>query len=694
MPARSPVPSGPAVLHAEAQHLRDARTALAGMRERTAGLRAEGGDRVSTERLAEVLHARLEALRDDPEVPLFFGRLDYAAACGAAQDETLYVGRRHVTAEAGGEPLVIDWRAGMSRPFYRARSGAAMGVHRRRRFGFSQATLTAYEDEVLDPADSTSAPALVSASGPTLDSAIVESEIERPRTGPMRDIVATIQPEQDVVVRADLSRSLCVQGAPGTGKTAVGLHRVAFLLYTFREQLRRSGVLVVGPNEAFLSYIGDVLPTLGEIDAAQATVASLLGAATGLSVRGVDPVPAALVKGDARMAEVLHRAVWSQLSTPRDPLVVPRGAHQWRVPAYLVEELTDQLRERGVRYEAGRTMLAQRLAHQVLLRMETAGQSPDDRTQNAVARSREVRRYAEQVWPPLDAARLVWSLLGDPDRLAAAADGVLTRAEQQAVLSARPARTPRATRWSVADLALVDEVTDLLNRTPSLGHVILDEAQDLSAMMLRAVGRRASTGSMTVLGDLAQATTPWATRSWPESLTHLGQADAPVTELVAGFRVPAAVIEFAARLLPAIAPTLTPPHSVRRSAGELDLRRRDDVWAEIVVAVREARARAGTVGVIVTEAEVAAAHAALAAAGIEHTVLGEQAQSFDHRVELIPAALAKGLEFDHVVVAEPADLVAAESDEVTGLRRLYVCLTRAVTSLVVVHASDLPAALR
>jgi hypothetical protein len=199
----------------------------------------------------------------------------------------------------------------------------------------------------------------------------------------MRDIVATIQPEQDSIVRAGLSQSLCVQGAPGTGKTAIGLHRAAYLLYAFRDQLARSGVLVVGPNESFLSYIADVLPALGEIDAAQTTVTSLVCETNKIAVRGLDSVPAALIKGDARMAEVLHRAVWSHLGTPTTPLVVPRGAYQWRVGAYLTAEVVDELRQRGVRYGAGRAMLPQRLAHQVLLRMEASGDSPDDRVQDA-----------------------------------------------------------------------------------------------------------------------------------------------------------------------------------------------------------------------------------------------------------------------------------------------------------------------
>jgi DNA helicase IV len=677
-------------LEAEQAHLRESRTALSRMRAQTAGLTAQGADRVATEQLKEVLRRRMVSLQDDPTVPLFFGRLDYTRDLGAQHDETLYVGRRHITGEAGGEPLVIDWRAGMALPFYRARPADPMHVRRRRRFGFSHGTLTAYEDEDL----------VAGATTPGAGSSILQAEIERPRTGPMRDIVATIQPEQDVIVRAGLDRSVCVQGAPGTGKTAVGLHRAAYLLYAYREQLARSGVLVVGPNASFLSYIGDVLPALGEIDAAQATVESLLGDATGLEVRATEPAVRARLKGDARLAEVVRRAAWGHVVPATSTLVLPRGIHQWRVPAYVVDEVVAELRGRAVRYEAGRTMLAQRLAHRVLLRMEAAGDSPDDRVQAAVARSREVKAYVASLWPALDPARLVLRLLSDPAFLAERAEGVLTTDEQRELQAGRPGKTPRAARWTLADLALVDEATDVLSRTPSLGHVVLDEAQDLSPMMLRAVGRRASTGSMTVLGDLAQATTPWSVGSWAESLGHLGQPEAVVTELVEGFRVPGQVIDYAARLLPVIAPTLTPPYSVRRSAGELELRRSADGPAALdaaVAAVRQVLGRPGTVGLVVADLQVPEVAGALRTAGVAYTLLGEGRRDFDpddqRRVELVPASLVKGLEFDHVVLVEPARLVDGEADELTGLRRLYVCLTRAVTTLVVVHAADLPVAL-
>ncbi|MCW3157525.1 HelD family protein [Micropruina sonneratiae] len=669
-------------------HLVEARAALRDMREHTASLEALAGDRLSGEFLKQTLYRRMMSLRDDPSTPLFFGRIDYRAATGADEDEDCWIGRLHVTREMGSEPMVYDWRAPVALPFYRASRTEPMGVALRRRFGFSQGAITAFEDEQL------------TGSGPGDDSfghsEILEAEIERPRTGPMRDIVATIQPEQDLIVRAPLDTSVVVQGAPGTGKTAVGLHRAAYLLYAYRDQLSRSGVMVVGPNASFLSYIGDVLPALGEIDAVQETLESLVARTAGRPVAATDEAHSAVLKGDARMATVLHRAVWESIVEPAETLVVPRGSAQWRVPAHRCGAVIDELRGRGVRYSAGRDMLAQRLAHQVLLRMEASGDSPDDRVQNAVARSAPVKAFVNAHWPALDAVKLVHRLLTDADFLARNADGVLDGAEQELLLirPGRGVRVPRsATAWepTLADLVLVDEASDLLNRTPSLGHVIIDEAQDLSPMGLRALGRRASTGSITVLGDLAQATTAYATTSWADALGHLGKPASSITELVAGFRVPRSVIAYAARLLPSIAPSLTPPHSVRRSAGDFRI---VSGAAGLVDAVGAALAREGTVGVIVADAAVADAAGALTAAGVPFAHLADErgADEF-RRLEVVPATLAKGLEFDHVVLIEPAAIVAAEPDRVTGLRRLYVCLTRAVSSLAIVHGNPLPAEL-
>ena len=669
------------VVELERVHLARSRANLARMRERTAALDpSAAGDWVSRLVLESTMYARMKALEDDPNVPLLFGRLDYEAD-HVERGASFHIGRRHVTDE-DGEPMVVDWRAPISLPFYRAAPRTPMGVRLRRRFGFQHGRITAFEDERLGEG-----------TGPEY-SRLLEEEIERPRVGPMRDIVATIQPEQDVIVRADLATSVCVQGAPGTGKTAVGLHRAAYLLYAHRDQLARQGVLVVGPNASFLSYIGDVLPALGEITAEQTTVAGLVEATLTRAdarhaLRGEDPAEVATLKGDARMAEVLRRAVWGHLEPPTEGLVVPRGASRWRIPAYQVEEIVEELRGRGVRYTAARAMFAQRLAHAVLVRMEDAGEAPDDRVQDAVARSRPVKAYVDACWPALAADRLVHRLLADRELLGDAADGLLDETEQQALCWRRPPRSPRSVAWSLADAVLVDEVADLLERTPSRGHVVLDEAQDLSPMMLRAVGRHSTTGSVTVLGDLAQATTPWATRTWDEALNHLGKPGAHVEELTRGFRVPGEVIDFAARLLPVIAPALRPPTSVRRARGELEVVLVADALA--TAASTASLERVGSTGVIVPDSSVGALTSALTDLGVAHGILG-RGDPIERRdpVDVVPASLAKGLEFDHVVLADPEGIVASQPDRRTGLRLLYVCLTRAVTSLVVLHGTALP----
>ena len=296
---------------------------------------------------------------------------------------------------------------------------------------------------------------------------------------------------------------------------------------------------------------------------------------------------------------------------------------------------------------------------------------------DAVARSREVRRYCDSVWPALAPPRVLHRLLSSAEFLAECASGVLSDAAQAALLWAPPPRTAGAARWSAADAVLLDELADLLERTPSLGHVVLDEAQDLSPMQLRAVGRRCSTGSATVLGDIAQGTTPWSTPGWPVTLEHLGREDALLEELDRGFRVPAAVIDFAARLLPVIAPDLRPPTSVRDDPGSLVLDRVPELWPGVRAAAAAALAHEGTVGVIVRDADEPAARRALAGLTAD-------------RLAIVPATVAKGLEYDRVVVAEPADIADAEPDERTGLRRLYVVLTRAVSGLAVVHTRPLP----
>ncbi|WP_067471671.1 HelD family protein [Actinomadura hibisca] len=670
-------PDSAAVLAAEQAHLAESRAALRRMREHAEGMSADAAaDWVSRQFLESLLDQRVAALADHPDTPLFFGRMDHdrdhggdAEAVAEDLPRTMYVGRRHVHDGPEGRPLVLDWRAPVSRAFYQAGPADPMGWRRRRRFGFQGGALTAFEDEPLDGR----------ALGP---SAILTAEIERPRTGPMRDIVATIQPEQDVIVRADLPQTVCVQGAPGTGKTAVGLHRAAYLLFTHRERLARSGVLIVGPNRAFLAYISAVLPALGEVRVDQATIEDLLGAPA-----AVEPDEVAALKGEARMADVLHKALWRHIRKPEEGLVVTQGVARYRLADHEVREIAAALRGTA-RYGNGREMFAQRLAHQILVRMEQRGYAADDRDQDRVTRSKPVKQLVDQVWPKVTPEQVLFRLLSDADFLRTAAKGVLDEDEQAALRWAKPPRSHRSAKWTAADRALLDELTGLIDRTPTLGHLVVDEAQDLSAMQLRALGRRCAGSSATVLGDIAQGTTPWSARSWTEVLEHLGQKG-EVTELTLGFRVPGAVLDYAARLLPHVAPELAAPRSLRAGIGALTVTRADDLAEGVVEAARAALAREGSIGLIAADADVPAHAAALTAAGLDHTVLGPDSDG-SGRLLLIPATLAKGLEYDHVIIAEPAVIAAAEP---RGLARLYVVLTRAVTSLAVVHRADLPAEL-
>ncbi|HZB20987.1 MAG TPA: AAA family ATPase, partial [Blastococcus sp.] len=386
-----------------------------------------------------------------------------------------------------------------------------------------------------------------------------------------------------------------------------------------------------------------------------------------------------------------------------DGVVVVVGTRRYRIPPERLRRYVDDLRRGGVHYDIARERLHLLVAEDVRRQREEAGGAPSDAETARIARSAAVRDFVAAVWPPLDPAGLVHDLLTDPARLAVAARGLLDPAEQELLLWPRPPRSVRSARWSAADAVLVDEVAGLLTRPDSYGHVVLDEAQDLSAMQCRGIARRCPTGSVTVLGDLAQGTTPWSTPDWRVTLNHLGKPDARIEPLTRGYRVPADVIALANRLLPHLAVGLQPATSVRGAAGGLRIRSVTEVTAAAAQEAAEALSEEGSVGVIVADADVASVGRALRAAGVPHLLLGGEEPADDPdeeaaqdpggavpRVSLVPATLAKGLEFDHVVVLEPAAIVEAEP---RGLRRLYVVLTRAVSRLVVLHARELPAEL-
>jgi DNA helicase IV len=661
------VPDDP-VLLAERAHLDLARDCLATMRTDAERIADYGVDELASHALGTLRARRLEALEADPEAPPFFGRIDREREDGRPGTEIFHLGRRHVRDDRG-DPVVIDWRAPIARAFYRATPDDRMGVQLRRRFGFHDGTLSSVEDEHLDRGESLG-----------LGSDLLREEIERPRVGPMRDIVATIQPDQDDLVRADLDTSLCIQGAPGTGKTAVGLHRAAYLLYTYPDRLRRSGVLVVGPNNAFLHYIAQVLPSLGEGGITQSTVGGLVP----WPARALEPVPVAVLKGDIRMADVLRRAVLSHIAKPTDDVVAIIGTKRYRIGAHHLRRYVDDARRAlgtGLRWNVARDRLRMQVGEDVRRQREDAGGAPTDAETTRIARSPAVREWVDTVWPALSAPALLARLYGDADFLRRCSATTLSDADRE--LLARPAsRNLRRTPWTPADTALLDELDAILDGTDTFVHAVVDEAQDLSPMQCRVVARRCPLGSVTVLGDLAQATTPWAPGDWALTLEYLGH-QAEVRPLTAGYRVPGEVLELANRLLPHIAPDVPPATSIRQGADAL-------IFAELSALADEVRACAaieGSIGVIVPDSRADGTLRELRAAGLDAQALDDDA---DPRVTVVPASSAKGLEFDSVVLVEPAAIVAAEPTRVDGLRRLYVVLTRAVSRLRVVHDEPLP----
>jgi len=710
---------------------------------------------------------RLAAL-DIGEVPLCFGRLDLVApgtralADDAGGPGPFYIGRISVT-EDDLTPLVVDWRAPVAEPFYRATAVEPMGVARRRHFQTHGRRLIGLDDEVFDAATA-------SASGLTVvGEGALFAALDQDRTGRMRDIVATIQAEQDEAIRAPLTGVVIVAGGPGTGKTAVALHRAAYLLYSYRKRLASQGVLLVGPSPIFLRYIDEVLPSLGEEDVVLATPTSLKSSVRPSAVADREE---AAIKGDRRMARFIASAISDrERPMPREVIVAidgyrlrmrrresrylvertraRRGSHNERRPfiaGLVIDHFRREYRRTVVNAYRGRRAVDDVTVAAMLARGEPAPEEWEQELTERLRHAPEIRAALERMWPILSGAELVNELFGFEALIQSAAKGLLAPDEQRLLFRERVSDV-RTVVWTDADLPLIDEADALLGprsaararnrrrragrdesmemarRTlaelgvggvvsaeqvlerygfdysdPSIddvgelrtyGHVLVDEAQDLTAMQWRMLARRCPSGSMTLVGDFGQASRPGALSSWDDVLANVNVRVPPHRVVLSvNYRTPAEIMELANRLLPVAAPGVEAARPVRHSgaAPTIEMVGADRLVTAAASAARASSAQGGTVAVI----SALELHDEIAGLLRDRGAVADSIEAIDAPIAVLTALDAKGLEFDHVIVVEPARLVTSDA---AGLRLLYVVLTRATRELVVLHSEPLPEAL-
>jgi len=728
--------------------------------------------------------ARLAQL-DIGDQGLCFGRIDQADRPDGV-GESFHIGRLAVSGQ-DREPLVVDWRAPVAAPFYRATGLDPQGLARRRHLGVRGRTVVGYEDEYFGVAMPTRAAYSADGGGEPAQGELVESSLTlggpgallaalgSVRTGRMADIVATIQREQDEIIRSPVAGLLLVQGGPGTGKTAVALHRAAYLLYTHRFPLERQGVLVVGPNPLFLRYIEQVLPSLGETGVTLSTVSGLVPE---IRVRATDAPEVTRLKGDARMAKLVSQAVRTRQRRLRSPVDVPFGATVLRLEVEDSARIVARARRRPGTHNAKRRFVERQVTSLLTDRYEQFQESSQERLgptsrsvleawsaeqgepaadeeelnradlANQFRRVPAVREALDRMWPRLAPHEVIHDLFGAPALLAASAEGILSQAEQAMLVRPR-SRSLDEVEWTAGDAALVDEARSILgprrarpapSRTEqraraerpqdsgfwppgldpspepalvvrgdpadevrSFGHIVVDEAQDLSPMQLRMLARRSLSGSMTVVGDIAQATGAWSPTRWDEVVAHLSPKHPPrLVELTVSYRTPAEVVAVAARALRAAVPELRPPEPVRRSGHEplIEQVSRGALVSRVaeVAADQVAAVAPGRVAVLAPAVLLAELYRALDEHGLAPVDPRDPSgDGLAAPLVLLPANEANGLEFDGVVVVEPAGLA---EDSVTGeerpppdhrgLRTLYVALTRPTQRLAVVHSLPLP----
>jgi DNA helicase IV len=679
----------------------------------------------------DTILSRLREL-DLGDASLVFGRIDREANNGCPGDR-FYIGRLAV-ADEHQEPVVVDWRAPVAEPFYRATGVEPMGLVLRRHFATKGRKLLAIEDELFgdsavrlgvapdgtqltddgnsgaDAGGATSGNGSAGgnglgpgASGPIQGRSALIAALEEARTGRLGDIVATIQGEQDEIIRSPLPGILVVQGGPGTGKTVVALHRAAYLLYTHRFPLEGQGVLVVGPNRLFLGYIEHVLPSLGEAGVELAVLADLL--TEPVTVRGYDRADTARVKGDLRMAKVVAKAVRDRRRVLRAPIEVGFGLETLRVTVPESEQILADARRRARTHNAGRRYVEQSF-YEVLARSSRQEDLDPNLVRDRVRSAVVVREALEWMWPVLTPAELLHDLFGSRALIRLASGRTLTDAEQASLARRRSATVEEAV-FSFDDVPLLDEARSLLGPRPrrkgrpieddglrTYGHIVVDEAQDLSPMQLRLLSRRSLSGSMTIVGDIAQSTGAWAHDRWDQILAHLpDRKPARRAELTVGYRIPEQNMALANKVLAVAAPDLRPPRAIRAGTEaprivQVPPSGPPTAFGDEVAAVARAETEAvagGTVAIIVPNSLLRFVTEGLDRAGLPY---GQATRhGLDQPLTVVPVSLVKGLEVDASVVVEPAAVLEEASQ---GLRALYVALTRATKRLAVVHARPLP----
>ena len=627
------------------------------------------------------------------ERSLCFGRIDQYEDAGGG---SYHIGRVAVSSEAQ-EPMIVDWRAPVAEAFYRATGGDPQGLARRRHFISRGRTVLGLEDEFFGEA-ATAAKVMINGRELRGQGALI-SALEENRTGRLGDIIGTIQAEQDEIIRASLPGVLVAQGGPGTGKTVVALHRAAYLLYTHRFPLDGQGVLVVGPNRLFLGYIEQVLPSLGEAGVEMAVLADLV---RGVRVAGRDNLVGGRIKGDLRMVHVVRRAARDRQRKLRSDLVLGIGVRKVRFTVAQSEAIIADARRRYRTHNAARRFVVSSFYEAV------AENHPDNMSAVAIrdqlADEPDVREALNWMWPVLTPAQLIHDLYGSRALISSA--GSKLNAEERASLQRPWEQEMDAQRvvWTVDDVPVLDEAREVLGPRPTrkaidddfrtYGHIVVDEAQDLSPMQLRMLTRRSLNGSMTIVGDIAQSTGSWAHNSWDEILEHLPDRRPPQrAELTVGYRIPGPAMDLAAKILTEAAPDLAPPVSVRQD-GEKPIfvaAPSEDTLAATVVATVVgdiSESEVGNVAVICPQSLYETVIVGFEAAGV--TIGRAPRDGLDRQITVVPVNLVKGLEVDGAVVVEPALIM---SEEPQGARSLYVACTRATKRLTLVNARPLPAIL-